>query len=60
MCIRDRRSPTGRPGRPEEVACACLFLVSEEASYINGAMLVVDGANSLVGMKEVAGNGPQV
>lgn len=46
-----KRSPTGRPGRPEEVACACLFLVSEEASYINGAMLVVDGANSLVEMK---------
>lgn len=46
-----KRSPTGRPGRPEEVAYACLFLASEEVSYINGAMLVVDGANSLVEMK---------
>lgn len=46
-----KRSPTGRPGRPGEVASACVFLASEEASYINGAMLVVDGANSLVEMK---------
>jgi NAD(P)-dependent dehydrogenase (short-subunit alcohol dehydrogenase family) len=28
-----------------------LFLASEEASYVNGAMLVVDGANTIVEMK---------
>ncbi|MDR5710387.1 MAG: glucose 1-dehydrogenase [Armatimonadota bacterium] len=32
-----------RPGQPEEVARAALFLASDEASYVNGAILVVDG-----------------
>lgn len=35
--------PLGRPGQPEEVASAVLFLVAPEASYVNGAVLVVDG-----------------
>jgi 3-oxoacyl-[acyl-carrier protein] reductase len=36
-------TPAGRPGRPEDVANAYLFLASEEASFINGAVLNVDG-----------------
>jgi 3-oxoacyl-[acyl-carrier protein] reductase len=36
--------PAGRLGRPEEVAAAVAFLVSEEAAYVNGATLSVDGA----------------
>jgi NAD(P)-dependent dehydrogenase (short-subunit alcohol dehydrogenase family) len=35
--------PIGRFGRPEEVAAAILFLASDEASFITGANLAVDG-----------------
>jgi NAD(P)-dependent dehydrogenase (short-subunit alcohol dehydrogenase family) len=35
--------PAGRVGRPEEVAGAVAFLVSEDAAYVNGATLAVDG-----------------
>jgi NAD(P)-dependent dehydrogenase (short-subunit alcohol dehydrogenase family) len=35
--------PLGRLGRPEEVANMALFLASDEASFVNGAELFVDG-----------------
>lgn len=40
---RARMSPMGREGRPEEVAAAAAFLASDDASYITGTMLIVDG-----------------
>ena len=35
--------PMGRLGRPEEIANAALFLASDEASFITGSSLVIDG-----------------
>ena len=49
--VAGNNSPTARPGTPDEVAACCLFLASEQASYVNGAMLVVDGANAIVEFK---------
>ena len=40
---RGGMAPMGRPGKPEEIANAALFLLSDEASFITGAALPVDG-----------------
>jgi NAD(P)-dependent dehydrogenase (short-subunit alcohol dehydrogenase family) len=39
----DRRVPMGRIGEPDEVAAAAIFLCSDDASYITGHALPVDG-----------------
>ncbi len=40
-------TPMGRSALPEEVAKAILFLASDDASYITGQLLVVDGGNTI-------------
>ncbi len=44
-----RTVPLGRMGRKEDIANAALFLVSDAASFITGAILPVDGGNRLLG-----------
>lgn len=41
--------PLGRFGQPEDVASCVVFLASDEASYVTGANLMVDGGWSAVG-----------
>ena len=39
--------PMGRVGQPEEVATVANFLVSDDASFVNGAIVTIDGGQSL-------------
>lgn len=41
------RTPMGKLGSPEDVANSAYFLVSEEASFITGTILTIDGGNSI-------------
>jgi len=41
-----QRTPVRRAGRPEDIAAACAFLISEEAGYITGQLLGVNGGRN--------------
>ena len=43
LCALEEKVPLGRLGRPEEIANTFAWLASDEASYINGAVLEVTG-----------------
>jgi NAD(P)-dependent dehydrogenase (short-subunit alcohol dehydrogenase family) len=47
--------PIGRLGQPEDIARVVRFLLSEEAAYVNGAVIVVDGGVTAVGGQEALG-----
>jgi 2-hydroxycyclohexanecarboxyl-CoA dehydrogenase len=42
------KSPMKRPGKPEDIANACAFLASEDAGYITGHTLSVNGGRVAV------------
>ncbi len=48
MQVVGSMSPSGRMGKPEEVAALVTFLASDEAPYINGSEVLIDGATMAV------------
>ena len=49
----EQRIPMGRPAQPSEIAAPALYLASDDASYVNGASLLVDGAWAVSGYPDM-------
>jgi meso-butanediol dehydrogenase/(S,S)-butanediol dehydrogenase/diacetyl reductase len=49
----EQRIPMGRPAQPEEIAAPALYLASDDATYVNGASLLVDGAWAVSGYPDM-------
>jgi glucose 1-dehydrogenase len=47
MAAANRHIPWGRVGKPEEVGKAVAYLASDDADYVTGATLVIDGGFSI-------------
>jgi NAD(P)-dependent dehydrogenase (short-subunit alcohol dehydrogenase family) len=47
------RIPMGRPAQPEEIAAPALYLASDDAAYVSGASLLVDGAWAVSGYPDM-------
>jgi len=44
--MADRLTPMKRPGTPEEMAYGCLYFASDESTYCQGSVLVIDGGTT--------------
>lgn len=53
MTAFEQRIPMGRPAQPEEIAAPALYLASDDATYVNGASLLVDGAWAVSGYPDM-------
>lgn len=57
LCTRD--SPLRRPAEPSEIASVVRFLAGEDASYVNGIEVPVDGGSMAVDTSSTAFHGPE-
>jgi NAD(P)-dependent dehydrogenase (short-subunit alcohol dehydrogenase family) len=48
MSVQARNHPLGRIAEPEDVARVALFLASDDAAFVNGVDIVVDGGQSVI------------